>query len=723
MWMALAAVAVMAQATDAGVEAPLAALQPRVNETLVSERPSDTRRIAGSAQVIGFEELQRQAQRDIHKVLESVPGVYVREEDGFGLRPNIGMRGVNADRSAKITLMEDGVLIAPAAYAAPQAYFFPAMARMTAVEVFKGPASIRFGPSSIGGAINLRSRDVPDGSLGLVDIAAGNFDTVRLHAVAGYGGEHLGALIDIVNESSQGFKRNDGGGSVGFSRFEGMGKLQWQFATSARVRHRLVGKFSFSAQDDQESYLGLTNEDFARDPYRRYAAAADDRFLGSRTHAQVTHELSIGDNVKIVSTVTRSDFARVWRRFSSFENGASDPFDAVALLPQNNPSAVALRGPPDVATPVTLLQIRNDFRFVSQSAQVQASFTKQIAGIRNELEGAVRFHHDEVIRSPALQSYQIDEALQPRYSGEPRAVQPIKGFARAFSLWLQDTVTYKNLSVTPGFRLERYDVFESIETLTKGSYTVPLFGLGVVYQLPFGFSALGGVYQGTSPVGPGQSTSIRPESAINNELGVRFLRRGLRAELIGFWSEYLNVTGECSTSTGCIGDALNQQFNGGRARTLGLEATLSYRRTLKWGIGLTMQGALTLTQSRFLSSFTSDNPIWQTVQANDDLPYVPSQQFNGRLGLQKGGFEVQLGLTHIGAMRELAGQGPLIAEFSVPARTLLNATMSFSPHERVTFYAAATNLLNRADLVSRRPFGARPQAPLLIQGGLRLTLF
>jgi Fe(3+) dicitrate transport protein len=77
--------------------------------------------VAGSAYVISEEDLERFDYVDLRKVLNQAPGVYIREEDGYGLRPNIGIRGAAAERSQKITLMRDEVLITPAPYSAPAA--------------------------------------------------------------------------------------------------------------------------------------------------------------------------------------------------------------------------------------------------------------------------------------------------------------------------------------------------------------------------------------------------------------------------------------------------------------------------------------------------------------------------------------------------------------------------------------------------------------------------
>ena len=134
---------------------------PLEEVTIIGDRKA-AREIAGSGALIDSLQIRDELATDINQLLKTVPGTYIREEDGYGLRPNIGIRGATAERSAKITLMEDGVLIAPAPYAAPEAYYFPTLARMQAVEVLKGASQLRYGPQTTGGVVNLVSTPQPE---------------------------------------------------------------------------------------------------------------------------------------------------------------------------------------------------------------------------------------------------------------------------------------------------------------------------------------------------------------------------------------------------------------------------------------------------------------------------------------------------------------------------------------------------------------------------------
>ena len=76
----------------------------------------DLKNLAGSGAIISNEDLEISMDTDIQKILTAVPGVYMRTEEGYGLRPNISIRGTAIERSGKVTIMEDGVLVAPSPY-------------------------------------------------------------------------------------------------------------------------------------------------------------------------------------------------------------------------------------------------------------------------------------------------------------------------------------------------------------------------------------------------------------------------------------------------------------------------------------------------------------------------------------------------------------------------------------------------------------------------------
>ena len=91
--------------------------QPQTLEALeIIGDASAAQTLPGSGYVVGDQQLKTEVEADINQVLKTVPGVYVREEEGLGLRPNIGIRGATAERHSNVTLMEDGFLIEPAPY-------------------------------------------------------------------------------------------------------------------------------------------------------------------------------------------------------------------------------------------------------------------------------------------------------------------------------------------------------------------------------------------------------------------------------------------------------------------------------------------------------------------------------------------------------------------------------------------------------------------------------
>ena len=214
------------------------------------------------------------------RVLRAVPGVYLQEEEGFGLRPNIGIRGSGLDRSARIALLEDGVLIAPAPYSAPSAYYFPTQRRMHSLEVLKGPASVVVGPRTTGGAINMISTPIPETTGGMIDLRVGDYNTNDAHLNFGNRARTFPGCSKLCRAK------------VTASRHRRTGRWRYRLRVAGlHGQSSNVGGFRFklgyTEQTSDETYLGLTDADFAADPNRRYAASAGDVFDSEHEQYQV----------------------------------------------------------------------------------------------------------------------------------------------------------------------------------------------------------------------------------------------------------------------------------------------------------------------------------------------------------------------------------------------------------------------------------------------------
>ena len=276
-WSWILLLAATAAGADEGAEEGEPQSTVRLEEVTIIGTREEADGIAGAAHRLDEEALARFSHADVQRIVRQVPGVSVQLEDGYGLRPNISIRGVATERSARITLLEDGVLIAPAPYSAPSAYYFPTAGRMASFEVLKGPSAITQGPYTIGGAFNMISTPVPaSAGVGDVFIEAGQHGTGRLHATyGGTGSNGFGYLLETHRWVSDGFQSVDRSSSD-----TGLDVRDYtvKFALSPPASpHRVELKLQFADQVSNQSYLGLTDADFHAAPTRRYGLSALDR--------------------------------------------------------------------------------------------------------------------------------------------------------------------------------------------------------------------------------------------------------------------------------------------------------------------------------------------------------------------------------------------------------------------------------------------------------------
>ncbi len=712
-----------ATAAPAAETSPAASEPPEKGIVDVRVKTTKATQTSGSVYTVGEKQLQRFKYDDPHAVLLAVPGVYARGEDGLGLRPNLAMRGGNSDRSKKLTLMEDGVLFGPAPYSAPAAYYFPLMARMRSVVVTKGPASIAYGPQTVGGAIDLVTRSIPDSSRVTGDVALGQYGYGKVHATYGASNDHGGFLLEGVHLGTTGFKDLDGGGDTGFYRNEWMAKARYVIDPTAKVEQEFVIKLGYSDEQSNETYLGLSDEDFRKTPYRRYGASRTDQMNLHRTQIAVSHRATFSREFEIVTTAYRNDLARIWSKVNSFRGEAISDVLAAPNTARNSPFYGTLTGafdtPNDAAT---ILIGPNNRTFVSQGIQTAIRWNPTTGPVTHKIEYGLRAHNDSIARVHSESGYLVESGALVK-APELTQVTADNGVStHALAMYAMDAITFSRLTVTPGVRVEAIHsrfVDNLAKRETGGVQRVLIPGVGAYYAFTREFGALAGVHKGFSPAVPGDSKTLKPEASVNYEAGARYASRHVRADLVGFMNDYSNLTDICSLSSGCTDALVDKQFDAGRARVYGLEAFFEADARVSRRISIPVRASYTLTKTEFLNTFQSGDPQFGFVNAGDELPYVPRHQLSASTGVEGASWGVVAQGTFVDRMRERAGSGPLVPSDTTDPYVVVDVSGNVKIGDIVTLYANVRNLFDEVYLVSRRPYGARPGAPRWIQVGAK----
>ena len=702
--------------------------------TIIGQRrnPAD---IPGSAHVVGQEELQAFLQSDVMRVLRTVPGVYIQEEEGFGLRPNIGIRGSGLDRSARVALLEDGVLIAPAPYAAPSAYYFPTQRRMYALEVLKGPSSIAVGPKTTGGAINLISTPIPDAFGGNADLRIGQHDTIDAHLNLGLRGERFSWLIETVQAQNDGFKTIDGPdgidmGSTGYDIEDYLVKLQFDSDPASSAYQSLRIKAGYTDQVSDETYLGLTETDFWQDPNRRYAASAGDVFAGQHDQIQASYIFDPDSNWRGEVTAYRNNFARNWFKLQSVNGtGISNILDDPTTYAAEFSYLTGTTSPNDA-----IVKRHNNREYYSQGVQAEITWDLNLGDTDIALTTGIRVHEDEEDRLQKEDGFRMQDSLLVQTSaGAPGSTTNRVSSAEAVSYFIDTDIRSGNWIFTPGARFEdidmqRLDYATDDPTRAQGptrvrtnSASVFIPGMGALYIVNDQWRVLAGVHKGFNPPGPGSSAS--EESSRNFEFGTRFNNNRLSFEAIYFLNDYDNLVGTVTASTGG-GGQIGDQFDGGAVTVQGVEFSTDFSVTdLLSGIDLPLSLQYTWTaEAEFQSAFDSGFDPWGEVEVGDELPYIPEHQLRVTAALEHERWGMNLAANYVGKMRTMAGQGPLNSDETIDSHVVWDFIARWRFTESLSSYIKVDNLLDETYIAARRPAGLRPGLERTAYLGLTFTL-
>jgi Fe(3+) dicitrate transport protein len=623
--------------------------------------------------------------------------------------------------------MEDGILIAPAPYAAPSAYYFPVVGRMHGVEVRKGSSQIKYGPRTVGGAINLVSTPIPDALQADVDLAGGAHATRRLDARVGGSQSHFGWMVQGYQMATDGFKELAEGGA-GFAVGDYNAKFRIQTDPRLETYQELEVKLGYNRQRSDETYLGLTDADFAVTPNRRYAASQQDVMNVEHRQLHVRHFVRPGGRFDLTTTLYRNETDRNWYKLRSVAGrGISTLLEQPGVFASE---MAILRG--GDSNPDDLLVRANNRTYFGQGIQSIVGLQFSGGSVGHEIEVGARYHQDQEGRFQHEDAYQMTtNRMTLTSAGAPGSQSNRVSDARALALFVQDQISFGPWTVTPGVRFETIDFTRTdyrpddpnrttADRVRENGVQVFIPGVGASFAPSEELRIFSGVHRGFSPPGPGADRETDVETSVNYELGARYGTGDFSAQVVGFFSDYSNILGAATLATG--GNGAGDQFNGGAVHALGVEASLRHAPLALAGTAITVPWGLTFTftKAEFQGSFESEFDPWGSVEKGDRVPYIPGAQLSAWIGAEHRRWSLAAGADYSAAMRTEAGHGEMLDHESTDAFVVMHASAEYHFNGWSSLYVTAQNFTGATYVVARRPAGVRPGLPRTLLGGVRI---
>lgn len=507
----------------------------------VEESVEKAAEFSGSTTVIDKETLERDQVFTVNEALRKAPGVYVRDEEGFGLRPNIAFRGQNPFRSTKVLFLEDGIPFNFAPYGDNDIYYHPPIERYDGIEIYKGADLTQFGPQTINGAVNYLTPKVPVEPGGFVSFTGGNRDYLNGHAR--YGGmlkdvrglDAVGGVADYIHK--EGMESRD-------NTFAVVDDANLKSIIDFDARNRLTLRGDFYHQDEQGAAFGLTDAEY-RKLGARYNPDKNASFINDRWSTSATYEHSFTNDVMLETSFYWSSYERNWwRQQNEFPTENQCVGKGIDSYVQDRLNGI----PIDMdSCNYNFGRLRN---YETWGVAPTLHAKHDLFGIESQLDAGFRAHFENQYRRMIIGS----SANARDASNGGRLIENNERFADAYSGFVQNKFIWNDWTFTPGVRVEsvsyqRKNLLNGAEGQNSLTEILPSFAM--TYSPIDEATLFFGIHRGFAPPrvedavynDTGGSAEIGPELSWNTEFGIRARpMRGVKTELTYFHNDFDGLT-------------------------------------------------------------------------------------------------------------------------------------------------------------------------------------
>lgn len=648
-----------------------------------------------SATVVKQEELEASHVMTTNEALRKVPGLVLRDEEGFAMRPNIGIRGLNPTRSTKILLLEDGIPLAYAPYGDNASYYHPTIDRFASIEVLKGANQVKFGPQTMGGVINYITPNAPEKFGGHMGVTVGNRD--YLNTKINVGGN--GMLLDYTHKEGDGARDNT------HSNIE---DLNFKVTKGISENHAVTLRANYFSEDSQVSYSGLTQAEY-NNFGGEYNPFNHDDFEITRYGASLTHDWQISAEALLTTNYYYSHFDRDWWRQQS-NTTASNVATGTGCAAFANARITGLRVSGDDCQGVQGRLRTYETYGVEPRLSLSHAWGQLDLGAKAHFETQDRKQVNGT--SPTARTGTLSEKNRRETD--------------AYSGFISNRFDLGKFSVTPIMR------YEHIENKRKNKLTgatgeaslhewIP--GLSVAYTADDFTTVYGGVHRGFAPPrtedlisNAGGAVDVDPERSTNWELGFRTKPTAQSLlEVTAFYNDFDNLI-----AVGSVASNIN--LSQGKATFAGLE--LMGQHAFDSGVYTKLAYTwLPIAEQDQAFRRVDTNAVIAGSGSDNRQPYAPKNTITAGLGYKVGSWDAQIEAVHVGKQfadfAETKGPTADGQRGELSSYTLYNAAINYryEPY-KTTLFLTAKNLFDK-EYIADRTRGILTGMPRLVQVGVR----
>jgi Fe(3+) dicitrate transport protein len=261
----------------------------------------DIKNIPGTVNVVDGQQIRESGAQSVGQIINRIPGVNYLDEDGRGLKPNIGLRGLDPLRNRNLLVLVDGKFpIGMTLYGDPAAYYMIPLQNVERVEVIKGASPVLYGGYSVGGVVNMitkRGEVIPETK---IDIGYGSWNGLTAQISTGADKGKFNYYVSGLRRQGDGYRD------------------QADYAVddyTIRLGTQIDETSEFSLylnyfNENSETPGGITQAMYDQDPQQSQHPV--DEFYAKRFSAALSFKKTIGTNQTISTSLYGNYFVRDW---------------------------------------------------------------------------------------------------------------------------------------------------------------------------------------------------------------------------------------------------------------------------------------------------------------------------------------------------------------------------------------------------------------------------